>query len=147
MKLYIALVASLFLVACSEAPENTSESGDVATIDASDASGAETAQGEQVAVSKEGFPADTFWCEERPEGRHYFYVDPDDDENGMVGLAFSDEYAAANPDETSPGSEMQRAVSGSGILYVNEQTEFRAKGDEGMLMLSDGSTVTCRIEE
>ena len=153
MKIYLGLFFSLSLLACSQAPDGTNEAGEtadttgaadeVASVGTPDSATTGTAVPQQASNSNKGYPVGTFWCEERSEGRYYFYVDPADDGKGMVGLEFSDEYKAANPGETSPGNEMQRAVSGSGMLYVNEQTEFRAKANEGKLRLSDGSTVSC----
>lgn len=88
-----------------------------------------------------------FYCDPKPEGRSYFYVDPNNLDRGVAGFEFSEAYAANNPDETPPVTELTVAQSGSGMRFVNERMEFHGKSNFGILTLSDGTTVNCNTNE
>ncbi|RKQ71806.1 hypothetical protein DES40_1136 [Litorimonas taeanensis] len=90
--------------------------------------------------------SEKFYCDAQLNGQHYFYLDPENTNKGIVGFEFSKAYQTAYPDEVAPSSHMQSAVSGSGMRYVNDQMEFRAKGVNGFLTLSDGSTLECSLQ-
>ena len=90
-------------------------------------------------------PEDTYLCEPQADGRHFFHLDPDDPDKGIVGFRYTDTYRKAHPDDTAPVSEMERAISGSGMRFTNSQMEFFAKGGSGMLTLADGKVLNCEI--
>lgn len=117
----------------------------IATATTSGPSIAEPEGSEKTSASDE--PNDVFLCDPQADGRHFFHLDPDDADTGIVGFRFTQAYRKAHPDETAPVSEMKRAVSGSGMRYTNDKMEFVAKGDSGMLTLADGKIVNCKIEK
>lgn len=104
--------------------------------------------GEEPAPSGER-PSDPvyFYCEPTPEGRNFFFVDPDDTDRGFAGFEYSPAYQESNPDETPPITELTAAITGSGMRYTNGSMEFVGKADDGMLTLSDGTTVRCSVEQ
>lgn len=122
---------------------------DTGNLEATDGEPAESPQQEppksdpppRVAASEPEY----FYCDPVADGRNYFFVDPDNPDRGFAGFEFSPSYEAANPDETAPITELRSAVSGSGMRYVNDGMEFIGKAENGMLTLSDGTTLNCTI--
>ena len=133
MRPFLALSALWPVIAC--APDATDE--------ISESTGAESEQKLDPSLDSTVY----FYCSEQEDGRHYFYINPESPDRGTVGFEFSDAYRRAHPEEVPPINEMTIAISGSGIRFVADRMEFRAKGNEGVLQLSDGKTVECKVRE